>query len=289
MARRRCARSASVADARHRLLSAVLAGWLSFAGGALAGDLGRSDPSVLTDRMLPAVGDFRAWVSGNPVSSTNRSDTEQLLDNRLVRFLSSVQKRDWAFDIVEQLYRSRVLLPGEIPPFGIDRYYGWLHDTDFRSSGVRYAAMLDDIGADLATLPDTFAAICAVQETDRQRLVALANVPIVEVSVADDVKKRIAANRALINWFVNALIYRYQSYGYALDHLLVETPDSQARGVDRALTHLEHYVRQAQRGKFCGDADTPQAGNPTPWAPVISGRILRDNTVPAKSGPTVGS
>ena len=56
-----------------------------------------------------------------------------------------------------------------------------------------------------------------------------------------------------IAWFVRALTYRYQSYNYALDHLLVETPHEQSRRVDDELQQMSLWVDRANRWDFCGD------------------------------------
>ncbi len=56
----------------------------------------------------------------------------------------------------------------------------------------------------------------------------------------------------VIGWFVRSVGYRYDSYSYALDHLLVETPHEEAVGVDASLSQLAIYVETAERGDFCG-------------------------------------
>jgi len=271
-----------VAESR-RFLAALACAATLLAGPAFAGngDLGRTDPDVLTDKVLPALGSLRARAMREPVSGFNQSDAEKLMANRLTRFLSSVRSIDWAYDIVAELHRSR-LVPGEMRGFGVDRYYRHLHDTDYASSSVRYVTLSDDLTADLATLPDTCAAICAVRETDRQRGIASASMPHLGPVVRDDVEARYAENSELMDWFANALRYRYQSYAYAIDHLLVETPDPAARGVDLQLSALERQVKLAERGRFCqAEAAAPHVGNPHP-GPVIPSRVLSDGN--AKPG-----
>ena len=53
---------------------------------------------------------------------------------------------------------------------------------------------------------------------------------------------------------VAAVGNRYDSYSYALDHLLVETPHREAIGVNGALSDLAVWVEAAQRGDFCSGA-----------------------------------
>ena len=112
-----------------------------------------------------------------------------------------------------------------------------------------------DGGADFATLPDTFAAICAVEEIDRERAVSAREITGIGAEAQADTLARKAENDAQTGMFVHALRYRYDSYDYALNHLLVETPHPEAQGVDAALRQLGGPLRQAERGDFCGSLD----------------------------------
>ncbi len=170
------------------------------------------------------------------------------------------------------------------PAFGDDRYYNWLHGTAYQSAPVRYATLADDVGADLATLPDTFAAICKVEAIDAQRRLAAANVPT-DAATHANLAARLAENAGQIGSFTAALHYRYDSYDYALNHLLVETPYPAAKAVDRDLDALKLEVQLAQSGNFCGKAGRQGAGAA---ASVIPPRYDHDRKADP-SGPTAGS
>ncbi len=103
--------------------------------------------------------------------------------------------------------------------FTTERYYTWLRETQYRSSTTRYATVGRAIAADLDTVGPTFAAICAVEEVDRQRQAALSSLAGIEAEVAANSAARREENQWHIDWFVRALTYRYDSYAYALDHL----------------------------------------------------------------------
>lgn len=230
------------------------------------GDFERPGPDFTHDVAMPTVGKARAWLAKEPVSNFNQTDQEKLMHDRIWRFLISPHSRDWAFDASVELKRTRISTAADTR-FALDRYYKWLHRTDYASSRVRYGTVDDDIRDDLATLPDTFTAICAVIEVDRARRVALTRQGGMSAETSADVAARQAENGEAIGWFSRALGYRYHSYDYALKQLLVETPHEEARVVDARLNDMALYVQAAERGDFCGrfaGGDGKQAGGAIP-------------------------
>jgi len=267
-----------VAERLSLIASAATALGLVFLLGACArpvGDFDRAEPNVINDEVMPAVGTTRAVLVGEPVSSFNKTDEETEMANRIWRFVTSGHTKDWFADVAAELHRTR-LTAGTGILAGHDRYYNWLHGTSYQSATVRYATLAADVNADLATIPDTFDSICAVIQIDHERAVAAANLPRLGPGPNSDADARRAENEDQIDWFVRALRYRYDSYNYALDHLLVETPHSEARGVDADLADLQGDVLAAERGEFCGAGFVPHAGNPRP-EPVIPSRYSRSN------------
>ncbi len=251
-------RSVSVADIFGVALRAVgsiaLAGLLvACTGGARpVGDFGRAAPSFTHDTAMPAVGGWLARQRKEPYSDFNQTDQEGEMHNRVWRFLIAAHAKDWFYDTAVEWQRTRIL-PEVDRNFSVDRYYNWLRTTQYESSRVRYSTVGRHIAADLDTVPGTFKSICEVVEVDRQRAIALANLSGLGPDEARNVANRKAENDIHIAWFVRALNYRYQSYSYALDHLLVETPHEQSLAVDEALRRMSGYVDRANRRDFCGD------------------------------------
>ncbi|KKB09026.1 hypothetical protein [Devosia chinhatensis] len=233
-----------------------LVGLLLLAGCATAcvsrpvGDFGRAEKGVLHDQVMPYVGSKIAANRGEPVSNLNQTDQEREMHDRTWRFLIAAHSRDWLFDTNTELQRTRIG-PAKDHQYSPDRYYTWLRTTHYQSSTTRYNTVGRHIQADFDTVPSTFRAICAVQEVDRQRRVALAELPGIEADVAANVAARRTENQWHIDWFVRALNYRFKSYSYALDHLLVETPHEQSMAVDESLRRLKPWVDRANRGDFC--------------------------------------
>lgn len=218
---------------------------------------------------------------GGPEAVPPPSDEERGMTDRIWRFVFAPEVRGW-FTTRTPTEARAGLLTGRSGPMVIDLYYDWLRRTAYASSGVRYATITDDIDADLATIPDTFTAICRVEEIDRERRTALKNLQLGPDSSAAAAARR-AENEREVGWFVASLRYRSDAYGYALDHLLVDAPDPKAKGVDAGLARLDAQVAAAERHRFC--VSTAAVGTlPRPSGPEIPSRFVHGNpaTVPGR-------
>jgi hypothetical protein len=211
------------------------------------GDFGRAQDSVLHNEVMPTIGKARAGISGEPVSAFNLTDQETEMHDRVWRFLVAPHADDWFMDTAVELQRTRIV--GAVDRnFRKDRYFQWLHRTQYNSSRIRFRTVGDDARTDAGTAPETFDAICAVIEIDRRRAVASNELGGLS---ADNVAARRAENDMFIGWFTRALRYRYDSYQHALDHLLVETPHEEAVEADEHAGRLAYYVERAESGDFC--------------------------------------
>jgi hypothetical protein len=248
-----------VSSRLYRLARAVALVLVCSAASACArpvGDLGRAKPGVLHDEIMPTLGRNRAQLAKEPVSSFNLSDQERDMHNRVWRFLVAPHAEDWFMDTAVELQRTR-MTGARDHKFERDRYYEWLHESEYRSSRIRYNTVADHAQSDINTSPQTFTAICRVIEMDRQRSVASRELNGLSYG---DVAARRAENDMFIAWFTRALSYRYDAYSYALDHLLVETPHEEAVGVDGRLSELAIWVERAERGDFCFNASGTARG-----------------------------
>ncbi|WEJ57602.1 hypothetical protein [Devosia sp. FJ2-5-3] len=261
-----------------RLLGLVLlAGLATACASRPVGDFGRAQPSALHDAMLPAVGDFMARQRREPVSNFNQTDQEGEMHDRTWRFLVANNAKDWLFNTEAEMQRVRITRAKDFTFFP-DRYYNWLKKTHYQSSRVRYATVNRHILADLDTLPKTFLSICAVQEVDRQRRVALNELTDLAPTAANDVRARRIENQWHVDWFVRAVNYRYDSYSYALENLLVETPHEQSVSVDAFLRRLKVWADRANRGDFCSGA-SGQGGQGDVAIPSRFQTMVRDTEV----------
>lgn len=231
------------------------------------GDFGRVKPGFLNDKLIPETDRLMRRMGGQPVSNFNWTDEEREMRDRIYRFLIARDVQDWAFDYEHILMVASIV---STRPTHDDLYYKWLTHRDFASSRIRYNRIADDVGADLMTLPTTFNAICAVLQVDQRRAAAAAGLTDIEPAMRTEMDTRRAENGLYIGRFVGALRYRYASYGYALDHFLVETPHTEAVRVDAGLSDLAIWVERAERGDFC-IADWDRDG----WGgDALPGRVL---------------
>lgn len=238
----------------------LLAGLTAACIARPVGDFGRAAPSFTHDTAMPETGDFVSWARGEPVSDFNKIDQEEEMHNRVWRFLVAAHAKDWFFDSSVELQRTRIIPPKD-EYYTVERYYGWLKQRPYQSSRTRYSTVGSHITADIETIPRTFAAICAVIAVDRQRALALESLGGgLPPAMAHDVAARKYENDAFIAWFVRALNYRHDSYDFALDSLLVETPHEQSLAVDEALRRMSVYVARANRHDFCGDGAAAHGG-----------------------------
>ncbi|MEO7222496.1 MAG: hypothetical protein ABIY37_08490 [Devosia sp.] len=209
------------------------------------GDFGRAEYNVLNDEVMPALGNAKG-------SKFNLADQEIEMRDRVWRYLVAPHAYDWFGDVAVEFQRTR-LTPISNKPLKTRRYYDWLHSERFASSRVRYTRIEEDAIADIGMMPSAFASVCAVIELDRQRGIASNQITGLEDEVAINAAKRHAENRMVIEWFARSVTYRYESYSYALDHLLVETPHEEAVSANGRLSDLAVWVEAAGRGDFCGD------------------------------------
>jgi hypothetical protein len=258
------------------LLRAVAASALLLAVAACSaarptGDFGRASDSVLHDTVMPAIGDAkRSHFDKKPVSKFNQTDQEREMHDRVWRYLTAAHAKDWSFDVSVEFQRTRIGTTDH--KFKVDRYYKLISSDRYASSRVRYATMADHISIDIDLMPSTFRSICAVMEVDRQRAVAAGGLDSIGPAMRQEQRDRAAENDEKIAWFVRAIRYRYESYNYAMEHLLVETPHQEAMQVDGLLSRLLTWVEQGERGDFCsGGGAYAAAGDGAIPARVLMG------------------
>ena len=212
---------------------------LALAACSQTGDFGRvrEAPSSIFD---PRPGQDR---QGN--FQIIQTDEEKQMQRAMQRFVSTIDADSW----ISQIRLSVNALQGQYPHES--DYYKWLRVQPFGSSAGRYGRLLDEVQADIMTLPATFAAICAVQNTDRRRAIAAGSVGTTGEQTLEGLDIRRAANNTQISRFVAVIGFRYDSYSYALEQLLVETPHTSARAVDDKLNTLAIQVQAADANQFC--------------------------------------
>lgn len=207
---------------------------LAAAGCAPSGDFGRPQPSVVNDTLLPTAGAALATIRGEPVSLYRTTDREREMRDLGWAIVMPPHEAQHCDRFLVELRRTRIL-PASAVRLHKESYVRTLLWTDFRSSTARYARLLEDIEADTQRIEPFFQAAARVDADDRARRLAL--------DVAREVKPveqrfalaRIEENGLMIAWVRDSFADRLDAYRYALDRLMLETPDRASVRIEEAL------------------------------------------------------
>jgi hypothetical protein len=210
---------------------------IALVGCVETGDFGRSKASLWNDLVLPTTGSLAARLRGEPVSSFIYTDDEKELRDRAWRFLMPAHERSWFTSIVANLTRDRVLPPA-LHPNSRTAYHRILMSGRFRSPASRYRRLSEDASADLKLIAPFAIAASRVLAADDVRLRSLAYIKDLSPVDADEARARVAENRCLLAWVRYETHARLESYGYALEHLLIEAPLGEAVEAERTLAEL---------------------------------------------------
>lgn len=224
----------SAAASGHRRRIAAIGLAAALAGCAPGGDFGRPGPSVVNDTILPTAGAALATVRGEPVSLYRMTDREREMRDLGWAIVMPAHEAQTCDRFLVELRRTRVL-PAAAVRIRKDSYVRTLLSIDFRSSTARYARLLEDIEADTQRIEPFFQAAARVDADDvarRRALDAIADVKPVEQRFA---LARIEENALMIAWARESFEDRLEAYRYALDRLVLETPDRAAARVEQAL------------------------------------------------------
>lgn len=219
-----------------RTLMGLMIAALLLAACRPTGDFGRARPSVINDEILPAAGRLAATYREEPVSWFRMTDDERLLRDRAWAFVRPPHVGDWWLGALVEGQRTRIL-PEIDPSFDRTRYYGYLRGEAYRSSEGRWNRIISDMRGDALLLPPFCRVASLVRRTDTERLVAL-ELRRVEPDFERDAYARVAENNRVMGWVWRALAYRVDSYRYALDRLVVETPSTAQVEAERAFDDL---------------------------------------------------
>ncbi len=203
------------------------------------GDFGRVQPDLVTDDVHDWVGREAALQSGAPISANNLTDDERTL-------------RDLAFPLIEPPY-DRQRWNAVVFEYGTDRAFRrelWIanptayyqHLQDHRSTASRYSQLMDDIRDDIVRIGPFFAVARRVVDLDRRREASMAQVADLAPQERLGAQARVGENALTIAWVQHSLTERCAGYRFALEHLAVAEPASEAADVDRVLTELQQQI-----------------------------------------------
>lgn len=218
---------------RHRVSirrALVLAALLTLAGCA-QGDFEEIHPSLVRDDIHDWIG--RDTKPGQP-STFQYTDDERLL-------------RDLAYPLIEPPYdRKRwysvageygMLESARAGSFNAGDYASHLMSEKFRSPSARYSQLIDDIRNDSTRMPAFFETAGRVLDMDRKRQKSLGYVQP-NPGEHRNAMRRIEENKAVVGMVYTRLAQRIDSYRFALERMVIETPSQQAVEAEQALNRL---------------------------------------------------
>lgn len=197
------------------------------------GDFGRPKPNAWS-AIAPQIGTYSAKMWGWPSSAFPLTDDEQELRARAYHFLMPAQEVS-IFDTQLKHFARDRLLPPSMSHVEVSEYFEAISNQPDRSPRARYQRLREDAEADRELMGPFVALACRVREADRIRMKAAEHMTMPNADSWQNAADRVAENEALVQWVYTALDERARQYRYALEHLVVETPDRDAIRVERQL------------------------------------------------------
>jgi hypothetical protein len=242
-----------------RLARRAILGVLCLAAGGCAapvGDFGRPAPNVLSDNVMPLVGDTSAWLRGEPVSAAPFTDDERRLRDLAYAILMPPDERQlWERTLAE--WRRTRLLPEELTHADPADYAEFLLRTPYRSATARYSRLIDDVRADAARPGPFFTVAARVAEMDAVRAQAIEKMWHVSAGEREHASIRIAENAMIVGWVERRFAERLAGYQLALDRLVVATPAPAAIEAERAIAVLAARIAEFHNGRLVAAAPAP--------------------------------
>lgn len=202
------------------------------------GDFGRVKSHSTWNDVLGATGSVAARLRDDPTSDYRLTDDERVLRDRAWRFLVPAHERALLDRGLADLAAKRIL-PPEFSLSDPTAYHRALLVDWSESPASRYRRLGEDAAADARLLPALAEVARRVLVADGVRLKTLAYARHVGPSEAANAEGRVAENRCLLAWVRAGLDSRLLGYRYALERLVIETPQADAVPAERSLTLLE--------------------------------------------------
>lgn len=217
----------------------ILTALALLAGCTANGDFGEVRPTLVRD-------DVHDWVGVDAIAGRQTWPSSfQLTDDE--RAL-----RDLSYPLIEPPYDRQKWYSvageygviGSAHRTGFDRaaYANHLLSDRYRSPSARYAQLIDDIRNDSTRLPEFFETAGRVIDIDQKRRKSLAYVSALSESERKNALRRIQENALIIGMVRTSLAQRASAYRYALERLVIMTPESQAVEAERNLNRLQAQI-----------------------------------------------
>jgi hypothetical protein len=263
-------------------LAATLCLTLALGACVERGDFGRVRTNSAWNDAVFATGTLSAAARGVPVSGFGFTDDEEEMRGRAWRFLTPAHERRWFDHVVAELVATRIV-PAEAVAEDVTHYHRALLSADARSPASSYRRLGEDAMADVR-LVEPFAVVAArVLAADGVRLRSLSHVQVLAPADIANAEARVAENRCLIAWVAAGLGARMRSYRYALEHLVIETPQADAVPVEGALQTFAR-TRRVLDGLGVGPLDNAACVGAFDAVRVVPDTVIRSERPIVRKG-----
>jgi hypothetical protein len=234
------------------------------------GDFDRLKPNLVADDIHAWVGRDAAREAGVPVSKLPLTDEERTLRDLAYPLIEPPFDRDRWYAIINEYGVSH---HEGWPQFRVEGYSTRLMGEHYRSATARYDRLNTDIRNDVQRLPDFFATAYTVLDLDGKRRQSFQYVSAMTRAEKGNATARIAENALVIDWVQRSIAQRSEAYCFALQRLVIATPNPNAVEVERSLTLLNARIAETHLlvGRHSGPA-TVSCGPGAVAGPVISSR-----------------
>src|SRR5438093_722788 len=190
-------------------------------GCALNADFDRVRPELRTDGMHDWVGRDAVAQVGLPPSNFRLTDDERQLRDRAFVLIAPPYDRARWYSVLNEYGITGRPLPGEPVPFDYAAYWRRLDEGYRRSELSGYVQLMTDARNDVEQLQPFFAVAGRVTDMDRKRAQSLPHVVALTPEEAANALARDNENAAIVAWVCRALRQRADSYGFAIQRLVI--------------------------------------------------------------------
>jgi hypothetical protein len=212
--------------------------------GCTNGDFGRVRPMFVTDGIHDWVGQESAAAQGIKPSKFPLTDDERLLRDLAFPMIDPPYERNRWYSVLNEYGLNRVFMKGY--DYDVTIYFAKLMSKPYRSSIARYHRVNDDIRDDVNRIGPFFALARRVLDTDAQRQQAMKHVHNMSHFEWRNAEARVAENALVVAWVQESLKLRSDSYRFAIERLVLETPMQAARETQQSLALMRQRMGENQ-------------------------------------------
>jgi hypothetical protein len=208
--------------------------------GCTAGDFGRPRYDWTADVDVLSVD--AVYTGSIGASDTPLTDEERQLRALARRLLTPPEERSPLF--AAPRFDRTLMLEGPSPSG--EAYVSYLLSDSFRSSGARYAKLIEDTRNEIARLDQFFTLARRVADLDEKRGRSLPHVSALSHGELTNAHRRTRENMMLISEVHRTLLNRAAVYRLALERLVITVPSPMAAEAERVRLEFERQLGLVQ-------------------------------------------